>query len=152
MTRTVRVSATIPGPIEGVFAFFDDPDAMLEFSHAAQRIERMDQLPDGRVRADITMVGRRGRPFTLRSEQVERDPPRRIVSVASAPGYAYRVVRDFATDGDGTRVTIEQTYRLTRPIVGWIAEWFQRDAVRMELEALLDAVAQRMAARPPSRA
>jgi carbon monoxide dehydrogenase subunit G len=138
----------MPAPIEAVFEFFDDPDNVLEFNSGAERIEHLERTPDGRYVADIAMRGRRGHPYVIRSEQLVREPPHRMTIRASGSGLTSEQRREFRSDRTGTEVTLAVTLTYDRAVLGRFLEIVQRGQVRVELEAILQEIAERLANRP----
>ena len=74
-----EVSRSIRAPIDDVFAFFDEPGNALEFSPHAERVEVIDQRPDGRRTYDVVMRAD-SREWMQTIEQVLREPPTRLVT------------------------------------------------------------------------
>jgi carbon monoxide dehydrogenase subunit G len=149
VSTTITASTWIPAPIHAVFDFFDDPDNVLEFNSGAVRIEHLERTPDGRYVADILMGGRGGQPYVIRSEQLVREPPHRMTIRASGSGLSSEQHREFRTEGAGTEVDVSVTLTYDRRVLGWFLEILQRGQVRVELEAILQEIAERLANRPP---
>jgi carbon monoxide dehydrogenase subunit G len=145
---TITASTWTPAPVEDVFEFFDDPDNVLEFNKGAMRIEHLERTPDGRYVVDIAMRGRGGLPYSIRSEQVTREPPHRMTIRASGEGLTSEQHREFRAVGAGTEVNVAVTLTYDRAVLGWFLEIVQRGQVRSELEAILQEIAERLANRP----
>jgi carbon monoxide dehydrogenase subunit G len=143
----VRTSVWVPAPPEEVFAFFDDPDNMLEFTPAAQRISRFERLVDGRLSYAVTMLGSNGMEFGVEVEQVERNPPKQLTTRSHASGFTSTNARDFVPENGGTRVTSLFAAQIHRGFLSPLMELLQRDRTRLEADAIMHAVVARFAAR-----
>jgi uncharacterized protein YndB with AHSA1/START domain len=75
----MRISRMIRAPIADVFAFFDDPSSVIEFSPHAVRLEGMEVRPDGRRTYDVVMHSKTN-DWMQTVEQVLRQPPTRLVT------------------------------------------------------------------------
>ena len=143
----VRTSVWVPASPEEVFAFFDDPDNLLEFMPAAQRITRFERLADGRLSYAVTMLGANRMEFSVEVEQVERNPPNHITTRSQASGFTSTNARDFVPEDDGTRVTSQFAAQIHRRFLRPLMELLQRNRTRLEGEAVMHAVVERFAAR-----
>jgi len=143
----VRTSAWVPGTPEEVFAFFDDPDNMLEFTLGAQRIIRMERAPDGRLRYAVAMLSDYGKEFPVEVEQLVRNPPRHLTTRSHTSGFTATNARDFEPENGGTRVTSLFAGQIHRRFLRPLMEFLQRDRTRLEAEAIMQAVVERFAAR-----
>jgi uncharacterized protein YndB with AHSA1/START domain len=144
----ISASAWIPAPVEDVFAFFDDPDSILEFFPGDPRIKVFGRSPDGRLSYELTCTGRKGKEFRMTGRQLIREPPSRIVTESVGPRFKGISERTLSPQGEGTRVTITARTRFHLGMFGPIVELLQREHIRLEVNAVLQAVALRFAERP----
>src|SRR5690349_1683478 len=135
----------VPGPIDEVFDFLDDPANTVGLGgHAAEHVRSITEIAaddQGRRTFDIKMqAGPRSWMQTV--QQVVRDRPTRLVTrgwtwVTDREDAALRVTteRRLQTEGDGTRLslTIDFEPQQLRPFAR-VLNLLQRGHTRLELE------------------
>jgi hypothetical protein len=151
-----EVSRSIWAPIDEVFAYFDEPSSALEFSPHAERVEVVDQRPDGCRTYDVVMRAD-SREWTQTIEQVLREPPTRLVTRGGSwetdrSKWLLRVTTDrrLTAEGDGTCVESTIEMQLERPFrrpMQAVRNWLYRGAAQQEFEHQLALIAKRIEAR-----
>jgi uncharacterized protein YndB with AHSA1/START domain len=151
-----EVSRSIRAPIDEVFAYFDEPSSALEFSPHAERVEVVDQRPDGCRTYDVGMRAD-SREWTQTIEQVLREPPNRLVTRGGSwdtdrSNVGLRVITDrhLSAESDGTRVEATIEMQLDRPLrrpMQAVRNWLYRGAAQQEFEHQLALIAKRIEAR-----
>jgi len=150
-----RISRFVRAPIEEVFAFFDEPSNTLDFNPHADRLEGMDQQPDGRRTYDVVMRSDT-KEWMQTVEQVVREPPTRLVTrggswTTDRQKWLLTITTDrrFSIEGEGTRVDVAIESRLDRPLrrpLEAVRNWLWRGAARREFEHQLALMAKRIEA------
>jgi hypothetical protein len=151
-----EVSRSIRAPIDEVFAYFDEPSSALEFSPHAERVEVVDQGPDG-CRTYAVAMRADSREWTQTIEQVLREPPTRLVTRGGSwetdrSNWLLRVTTDrrLTAEGDGTCVESTIEMQLDRPYrrpMQVVRNWLYRGAAQQEFEHQLALIAKRIEAR-----
>ena len=149
----ISLSTFIHAPVDEVFAYFDDFATTLTLNDHAVSFEVVDRQPDGRRTFDILMRGG-GTEWMQTTEQVVREPPRRLLTRAGSWNVdrlhwilATTTDRRFSTEGDGTRVDVSVETRLDHPLrrpIRAVQNWLQRDLARAEYEYQLRTIAARI--------
>jgi len=152
---TTRISRFIRAPIEDVFSFFDDPSNTLEFSPHAERLEVIDQQPDGRRTYDVVMHSDTNE-WMQTVEQVLREPPTRLMTRGGSWTVDRRrwlltitTDRRFSEEGDGTRIDVTIESRLDQPLrrpLQALRNWLWRGAAQQAFEHQLALIAKRLEA------
>lgn len=149
----ISLSRFIDAPVDGVFAFFDDPANTLTVNEHAVSFEVVDTQPDGRRTFDVTM--RAGtKDWTQTIQQVVREPATRLTTQSGTwtadRGEWLLIVdtdRRFSIEGNGTRVDVTVEARVChpwrRPIQAF-QNWLHRDVARAEFEHQFDLIAHRI--------
>jgi uncharacterized protein YndB with AHSA1/START domain len=149
------ISRLIQAPIEDVFAFFDDPSRTLEFNPHAERLEVIEQQPNGRRTYDVVMRSDTTE-WMQTVEQVLREPPTRLVTrggswTSNRQRWLLTITTDrrFSDEGDGTRVDVTFESRLDQPLrrpLQAVRNWLWRGAATQEFEHQLALIAKRLEA------
>lgn len=142
---TTKLGVTIRRPVEDVFAVLSDVENVPIWSRNTIEEKLLTPGPLGKgSRRRAVIKGFAGRPMVNEAEMLEFEPNRKmVVRVIDGPVPA-RIVIDFLTVAEGTRLdwTAEFTARgLLRPagpLMGWFYRWaFQKDLDN--LKALMES-------------
>jgi hypothetical protein len=146
-------SRLIRAPIDEVFSFFDDPSSTLEFNPHAERLEVVDQQPDGRRTYDV-MMHSDTHEWMQTVEQVLREPPTRLITrggswTTDRDRWLLTITTDrrFSPAGEGTRVDVTIESRLDQPLrrpLQAVRNWLWRGAAQQEFEHQLALIAKRL--------
>lgn len=111
--RKLTIDQYVAAPIEQVYAAYIDPALMPKW----MELQAVTDLtgPLGRAGTRFTQVYRG--PWRFRTEVVHADPPIPHEMAGRAPlGTTYRWLARFASEGEGTRVTVEFDTQVFGPL------------------------------------
>lgn len=140
--RYLTIDQHVAAPIERVYAACVDPVLMPKWMELQEVIDLTGPLDRAGTR--FTQVYRG--PWRFRTDVVRADPPVLHEMVGRAPlGTTYRWLARFASEGRGTRITLESTARafgVLDPLAEWLLGASSEAAARRhlaDLAALVEA-------------
>lgn len=128
-------SSWIDAPVETVFRFHEEPDALERLTPPWVRLEVLERSGGIRPGGRVVLLSPLG-PFRLRwvAEHTEYEPNRHFTDVqAEGPFRLWRHRHEFASENGGTRLTDRIEFHLPGgPLADWLMGW----VVKWQLEKM----------------
>ncbi len=116
----IQKSVLVLAPIEKVYEYLNDPHKLTEYWPGMIEVKDIQNLPNGGTSFQYVykMAGFR---FEGKSEDTEIVPLKRMVSVATG-GIEGKVTWELEKAANGTKVVLDNEYKIPLPVIGKVAE------------------------------
>jgi uncharacterized protein len=135
-THIFRVDQFVPRPLDQIFNFFAQAENLQELTPPWLHFRILSVSSNPVQRGTLIRYALRWRIFPIRwtTEITEWDPPHRFVDLQLKGPYSlWRHEHQFASEGNGTRITDEVRYRLPFGPLGSLAHSLK---VKSDVEAI----------------